>query len=241
MSKTTVSKLQIAQAKECAHRCERYALGLDMIIKMCKGVLPLSQYTQLPDDFKLAQKKDMGVIIRDLESMLHDVKTLKNAKTDKADNLQKQREEGLKMPENNMKLQHNSKPVESGEFNFHPMPKRFMVWDRQNKVFLTQAMEIWQIVNHFQGRVGDLVNDDLSDRRYVFCQSTNLFNKDGKEIFEGSIVRSHEGVNFVVYYNPSAARFMLLYLPTNDGANDLDDDVVIIGHILSNPELVEEQ
>lgn len=96
MSKVTVSKLQIAQARECVHRCERYALGLDTIIKMCKVVLPLGQYTQLPDDFKLTQKKDMGVIIRDLESMLHDTKTLMNAKTDKAGSLQKQREKELK-------------------------------------------------------------------------------------------------------------------------------------------------
>lgn len=240
MSKTTVSKLQIAQAKECAHRCERYALGLDTIIKMCKVVLPLGQYTQLPDDFKLAQKKDMGVIIRDLESMLHDVKTLKNAKTDKADNLQKQREEGLKMPENNMKLQHNSKPVESGEFNFHPMPKRFMVWDRQNKVFLTQSLEIWQIVIHFSDRVSDLVDDNLQENRYILCQSTNLFDKDGKEIFEGSIVSNGE-CRAVCVWDNSNAEFDFEMVKGSDQVKSWLNEYKTIGHILSNPELLEEK
>lgn len=96
MSKITVSKLQIAQAKECAHRAERYAKGLDAIIKMCEVVLPISQYTQLPDDFKLAQKKDMGVIMKDLMSMLHDTKTLIDAKIVKANELQRQRDMELK-------------------------------------------------------------------------------------------------------------------------------------------------
>lgn len=124
---------------------------------------------------------------------------------------------------------------------FQPMPKRFMVWDRQNKVFLTQPMEIWQIVNHFQGRVGDLVNDDLSDRRYVFYQSTNLFDKDGKEIFEGGIID----------YNDDGSALGVVV--GGDGEWRLKDrngnllflkgapHQKLVGHILSNPELLEEQ
>lgn len=135
------------------------------------------------------------------------------------------------------------------------MPKRFMVWDRQNKVFLTQAMEIWQIVNHFQGRVGDLVNDDLSDRRYVFCQSTNLFAKDGKEIFEGSIVEVDENFNWgngdnERHFFGEVVNYQGCWCVNSIcGEDELmqplyeirTEDIKLTGHILSNPGLVEEQ
>lgn len=120
------------------------------------------------------------------------------------------------------------------------MPKRFMVWDRQNKVFLTRPMEIWRIVNHFQGRVGDLVNDDLSDRRYVFCQSTNLFDKDGKEIFEGSIV-SDGTCRAVCVWDNSNAEFDFEMVKGGDQVKSWLNEYKIIGHILSNPELLEEE
>lgn len=67
------------------------------------------------------------------------------------------------------------------------MPKRFMVWDKKHNVFLTQPLEIWQIVTHFCDRLDDLFNEN-GDSRYVFLQSTNLFDKAGKEIFESHIL-----------------------------------------------------
>lgn len=97
--------------------------------------------------------------------------------------------------------------------------------------------------------------------RYKFhtkiIQSTNLFDKDGKEIFEGTILEmegeSDNGLEFrsgyPVYghvYNNEGCWRLKVY---EDGRliNDeyslkeaLDDDTSrVVGHILSNPELLE--
>lgn len=69
MKQVTVSKLQIAQAKECVERTKKYIKGLDTIINMCELVLPIGQYNHLPDDYRLSQRKDMEAIIKDLIAM----------------------------------------------------------------------------------------------------------------------------------------------------------------------------
>lgn len=50
MKKVTVSKLQIAQAKECSRRADRYTKGIEAIIDMCEIVLPISQYNIMPKE-----------------------------------------------------------------------------------------------------------------------------------------------------------------------------------------------
>lgn len=132
------------------------------------------------------------------------------------------------MPENNMKLQ----------YNFHSMPKRFMVWDKQNKTFLTQPLEIWQIVIHFCNRVSDLVDDNLQENRYILCQSTNLFDKDSNEIFEGSIVRSRNKTYVIeqldgcwMGYDVKTHKVFPLW--------KLELPLEVFGHILSSPELLD--
>lgn len=70
--------------------------------------------------------------------------------------------------------------------NFRPTPKRFMVWDTVDKEFI--------IINQ-KGKVGT-IEDIIREFQYnpyaisqcSIIQSTNLFDKDGKEIFEGGIV-----------------------------------------------------
>ena len=74
--------------------------------------------------------------------------------------------------------------------DFKPMPKRFMVWDKGNQKFMyfidddgyerfmVDISELYVLIEEYGYSYEDV----------VIIQSTNLFDKDGKEIFEGSIV-----------------------------------------------------
>ncbi len=136
--------------------------------------------------------------------------------------------------------------------NFQPMPKRFMVWDKGLGKFLEHAGE----------KVYDLpLLTDLLDTYNVveihedllIIQSTNLFDKDGKEIFEGSIVRrawecardDEDAPLFLVIWSPDRAEFAFKYGIFHNGVEQIIDkkalrDVEVVDHILSSPELLEE-
>ena len=75
---------------------------------------------------------------------------------------------------------------------------------------------------------------------FDLVQSTNLFDKDGKEIFEGSIVPWNEDTGVVEWRNgkwvlPVTTSAFSVYHELGPNA----DMVKVIGHILSNSELVE--
>jgi len=121
--------------------------------------------------------------------------------------------------------------------NFRPLPKRYVVWNEVDLRFMTvgEAYPLYQLSKDEKDSIifslQDLIalfNEFLyydNDGHYIVCQSTNLFDEDGEEIFEGSIVPWNEDTSaFSVYHElgPNA------------------DMVKVIGHVLSNPELLEE-
>lgn len=129
--------------------------------------------------------------------------------------------------------------INVGNLNFQPMPKRFMVWDKKYEKFLTVPMEIWQIVMHFRNRYFQLY-DDNGNSRYIFCQSTNLFDKDDKEIFEGGVID---------YDGDGAALGLVVSIDAQWQLKDKYGNLMflkgaphqkLVGHILSNPELLKE-
>lgn len=73
-------------------------------------------------------------------------------------------------------------------------------------------------------------------------QSTNLFDEDGEEIFEGSIVRDFDESVGVVYYDIEDGEYRA---KSADGDSfelaELSRDLKVLGHILSSPELLEEK
>ncbi len=132
------------------------------------------------------------------------------------------------MPENNMK--------------FQPMPKRFMVWDKKERYFCYNhdGSHIFNMRDLAVFFVNKAI-DGVPYGQFELVQSTNLFDKEGKEIFEGGIID----------YNGDGSALGVVV--GEDGEWHLKDKngnlmflkgaphQKLVGHILSNPELLEEQ
>jgi len=126
------------------------------------------------------------------------------------------------------------------KIDFQPMPKRFMVWDRHNKSFRinndndTQVFDMATLISFYmyEAECGIPYTD------FDLVQSTNLFDEDGEEIFEGSIVPWNEDTGVVEWRNgkwvlPVTTSAFSVYHELGPNA----DMVKVIGHILSNPEM----
>lgn len=147
-----------------------------------------------------------------------------------------------------MAMKNNPSNENTLPINFHPMPKRFMVWDKVGRRFLCRRTpnSIEYVYPIFELPLEIDCLDDDEKTQYVICQSTNLFDKDGKEIFEGSIVMYNRNTYFVRQdrYN---GMWLLKNVKTGDCSesidgweNGKDERLKLLGHILSNPELVED-
>ncbi len=124
--------------------------------------------------------------------------------------------------------------------DFQPIPKRFMLWDKGLGKFLEHAGEKVYDLPLLTDLLGTYnvveIHEDL-----LIIQSTNLFDKNGEEIFEGSIVESSEGAIFMVRQDRYCGKWLLKNVITGDSSNSIDgwndrkdDGLTIIGHILSN-------
>lgn len=146
----------------------------------------------------------------------------------------------------------SSNSGESATIKFQSMPKRFMIWDTVTRLFcesvkneegvfdmeeLADFMEFHRSVTH------------LPMERFVFCQSTNLFDKDGKEISEGNIVDWCDKT-WLVFWHEKYAQFNLRnfhgdkafdYKHLTSLSAKQQPYMKVLGHILSNPELLEEK
>lgn len=139
----------------------------------------------------------------------------------------------------------------SREVSFQPMPKRFKVWDTKENKFLDK--QNWAILStqpdcgvtlpyentHNPENIDedciDWADADLLTGRYLICQSTNLFDKDGEEIFEGSIVLWGRDTGVVELHKGKwtfhvVASEFNVYHELYPNA----DMVEVIGHILTN-------
>lgn len=144
--------------------------------------------------------------------------------------------------------------------NFQPMPKRFMVWDNVGKRFLIKRLpdSVDMAFSIFELPLEIDCLDEEEKKQFTICQSTNLFDKDGKEIFEGSIVdftywkaqftqgrttiRGVIGCDSLGHYIQRIGGSVKLYLSNyaicHETLEDFYKDFALVGHILSNPELM---
>lgn len=92
---------------------------------------------------------------------------------------------------------------------------------------------------------GAWVNSGAGDTNVAACeimQFTGLHDKNGREIYEGDILRSDDGgVAAVKYEAPDSAEFTALYKAKGDGcwnALAFPNHAEVIGNVWENPQLL---
>ncbi|PKE36853.1 hypothetical protein CW670_02675 [Macrococcoides caseolyticum] len=113
------------------------------------------------------------------------------------------------------------------------MIPKFRIFDKKKKRFLGDfTMEIDKFGIHVLDEFNYVVDED--DR--VLMQATGLTDKNGKEIFEGDIVKYWENIGYIEFYQGSWV------INWNDGSlfdlYDNDNNLEVLGNIHEHPELL---
>ena len=114
---------------------------------------------------------------------------------------------------------------------------KFRAWDKKDKVMVDVAS-----INFGPSGLWSLIEDaddaelQLADS-YELMQYTGLHDKNGREVYEGDIVKNEYGKVMEVQYDPRSAAFGVgdYYFGTIGSGKTLE----VIGNIFDNPELLE--
>ena len=117
---------------------------------------------------------------------------------------------------------------------------RFRAWLKEDK----EMVDVEEI-NFYNGEfdfIGDATTWMCKSNDCVLMQSTGLRDKNGKEIFEGDIIDSEDGIlSGVVEFRPDLGMFVSTLIKYNNFERlcNVADSVHIIGNIYTNPGLAE--
>lgn len=127
------------------------------------------------------------------------------------------------------------------------MIPRFRAWDKEYKEMVqVDALVFDEQIIKATYKNGNVVKEDL--KNYVLMQSTGLRDKNGKEIFEGDVLKVTNLSSWleVVSFNKDKAMFVsketkrkVEETPLYDLFNTDIFEVEIIGNIYTNPDLAE--
>lgn len=121
------------------------------------------------------------------------------------------------------------------------MIPNFRAWDKENKKMIDVDILNWN--NGEVDFIGDAITWMCKSNDCVLMQSTGLRDKDGKEIFEGDIVKMAKNVySELTYYEVIRHRGGAYRLESKRYGCELwlrHTDCEIAGNIWENPELAE--
>ena len=120
---------------------------------------------------------------------------------------------------------------------------KFRAWDKESKRFTNYALLDDKAI-FFEKHLGTW---KPSTNRFVLMQYTGLKDKNGKDIYEGDIVKAVSFARWIgfIKYLPEKAAFVLWdyeKLPYRDDfvyLSQFEDGFEILGNIFENPELME--
>ncbi|WP_161498607.1 YopX family protein [Streptococcus suis] len=101
---------------------------------------------------------------------------------------------------------------------------KFRAWDTFDEDMVNDIFFSWQDCGY------ESLNECLSDERWKFMQFTGVFDKNGKEIFEGDVVRMHSGELLPVKLHHGMFEPVCYYI-----SNVYER----VGNVFENPELLE--
>lgn len=126
------------------------------------------------------------------------------------------------------------------------MITKFRAWDKEKKL-----MNIVDGIHFDEDKVWEISCHGVcwkNIRYYTLMQSTGLHDKNGKEIFDGDIVKAlsegYCGTFQVVWRNEGTPMYILYPAWQNEqfwdlkGVNGVDDGIEVIGNIHEHPELL---
>lgn len=125
------------------------------------------------------------------------------------------------------------------------MIPRYRAWDKEFKEMVqVDALVFEEQIIKATYKNGNVVKEDL--KNYVLMQSTGLTDKNGKEIFEGDVLKVTDKHSWleVVSFSEKKAMFVSKEIgfpesPLWELFNTVLFEIEIIGNIYENPELAE--
>lgn len=130
------------------------------------------------------------------------------------------------------------------------MKPKFRAWDVLAEKMIDEILMISFVRKEIIGKFSDgstsvplKFEDKRNGEDVIIMQSTGLFDKNGKEIFEGDILKSNKYTTSV-FYERGAYRVKLRRTPNTMVTMDVISFIEkyktkIIGNIYENPELLE--
>ena len=121
------------------------------------------------------------------------------------------------------------------------MVPKFRAWDKEFKEMVqVDALVFEEQLIKATYKNGNVVKEDL--KNYVLMQSTGLTDKNGKEIFEGDILGTKDGLlDGIVKYNSDLGMWANSLLRYNNFERlcNVASSRKIIGNVWEHPELAE--
>ena len=126
------------------------------------------------------------------------------------------------------------------------MKPKFRAWIKTENCFADYIESIRFYINEIDLCWGGICESDCFDfKDVIFMQSTGLVDKNGKEIFEGDIVKMSKDVySEPTYYEVVRHRGGAYRLESKQHGCELwlrHTDCEVVGNIYENPELLEDK